>query len=106
MHAAALKAAFSLAKATRKRELEGKRTVKTFDARGLHPLSVEWGRILALEELEPSLAMRRSDESVADLRRRAEHAACVEFERDTALALGLRYGWITEEQARAMRDET
>lgn len=48
--------AWNLAKADRSRELRGDRSVKAFDARGLHPYSVEWGRILTYESMLPELA--------------------------------------------------
>lgn len=54
----AVQMAWSLAKAERIAELNGSRS-KTFDTRGLHPYSVEWGRILAFEVLMPELAHAR-----------------------------------------------
>ena len=46
-------------RSNRAREIRGDRRVRTFDARGLHPPSLEWGRVLALEELLPGLAELR-----------------------------------------------
>jgi hypothetical protein len=93
VHEEALRMAFSFAKAERIGELNGSR-VKAFDGRGLHPYSVEWGRILACEALYPDLAQSRFPEGeealdMVTMRRRAHAEAYEEWVRErveTALA--------------------
>lgn len=108
LHREAMRAAFALAKATRLRELRGERNVKAFDNRGLHPYSTEWGRIFALESLGMGLSAERQldDGSIitpSSMRRDAEREACLQFEEQVALALGVKQGWITEQEAEALR---
>lgn len=78
-----MRAAWMHAKGARTRELRGDRRVKTFDSRGLHPYSVEWGRILALEALLPDLEQRRATGDVlfdpVSMRHHAEREAEQEF---------------------------
>lgn len=62
----ALSTAFSLAKADRARELRGDRTVARFNEQGLHPFSAEWGRLMALEALQPGLSDVREKLKVDD----------------------------------------
>ena len=72
---------YLLAKAERLGELKGKR-IKLLDARGMHPYSVAWGRVLALEELLPALAGARLADPPTDpvhLRRVAQRDAESEF---------------------------
>jgi hypothetical protein len=47
---------YTLAKGERLGELRGRRP-RTIDERGLHPLSLEVGRILALQDLVPDLEL-------------------------------------------------
>ena len=49
-----LHACYGLAYGERTNELNGTRT-RTFDARGLHPLSHAWGAVEAMQDLEPIL---------------------------------------------------
>jgi hypothetical protein len=72
----ALRAAYSTARGTRLQELRG-RHPKKFDDRGLHVLSVEVGRIFALQELYPELA--HADFNVLDLYREANRDATEAF---------------------------
>jgi hypothetical protein len=55
--------AWSFCKSERLGELRGSR-VKSFDGRGLHPYSIEWGRILACEVIFPELGYARYDGGV------------------------------------------
>lgn len=75
--------AFTLAKAERLAELRGDYRAKRWDERGLHPYSVEWGRIFAFEVALPELGnMRWSDPEGLDpvaMRRRARVIAEIEF---------------------------
>ena len=68
----ALAAAWSVQRAERTHLLRG-RYVKSRDARGLHPYSVEVGRVLALQELEPALSEAGFDPVL--MRREAEEHA-------------------------------
>ena len=80
-----LASAFSFAKAARTAELRGDYRAKRFDSRGLHPYSVEWGRVLACENVEPSLADERLDGRDLDpvtMRNRASREAERDFEDD------------------------
>lgn len=61
--------AYTLAFAERMAELEG-RYVARFDKRGLHPYSVVWGQIMAIETSEDNM-----DTSPERLRRRARAEA-------------------------------
>ena len=78
--------AFTLAKGVRAAELRGDRRSKTFDARGLHLYSVEWGRVWACEELMPDLArLRATGDFLLDavsMRSKAAREAEAEFEVD------------------------
>lgn len=78
----ALQIAYSTAKAARGAELRGDRRVKSFDGRGVHVYSQEWGRIFACEDLMPALGSFRYEDDVdpVTLRRHAERDAEAEFE--------------------------
>lgn len=76
--------AFTFAKAERLAELRGDYRAKRWDSRGLHPYSVEWGRILAFEVALPELGNERwiDPERPVDpvsLRLRARALAEIEF---------------------------
>jgi hypothetical protein len=75
----ALTAAWSVARGARSAELHGQ-YVKSRDARGLHPYSVEVGRVLALQELEPALSAAGFDPVL--MRREAESDAYDGFVRE------------------------
>lgn len=96
----ALSHAWSLARGERLQRLRGDR-IRTFDDRGLHPFSLEVGRIQALQEIVPEL--REAEFDPRSLRADAERAAALEYEEEVALDLGTRMGWITEEEAAAIR---
>lgn len=55
----ALAMAYTIAKAERSAELAGGKRPPRFDGRGLHPYSLEWGRILTFEVMLPELAYLR-----------------------------------------------
>jgi hypothetical protein len=55
LHEEAVRHAHTLAKAERTREIRGRSSVRRFNDQGLHPYSVEWGRIWALQELLPEM---------------------------------------------------
>lgn len=55
----ALYSAWLAAKGARLAEMRGDRRVKRFNTQGLHPYSVEWGRVLACEALLPELTALR-----------------------------------------------
>jgi hypothetical protein len=74
-----LQSAWALAKGQRLAELRGRRS-RTFDERGLHPLSLEVGRIYALQEIEPVL--READFNILELRVEAEQEALEEFRKE------------------------
>ena len=74
---AALSECYHLAKGERLGELRGRR-VKLLDARGLHPYSLAWGRVLALEKQHPGLSAARLSDPPTDpvrLRRVAQRDA-------------------------------
>jgi hypothetical protein len=98
----ALSHAWSLARGERLQRLRGDR-IRSFDDRGLHPFSLEVGRIQALQELVPEL--REAEFDPRALRADAEQVAVREHEEEVALDLGTRMGWITEEQAAAIRTD-
>lgn len=90
----ALQIAYSTAKAARLAELRGDRRVKSFDGRGVHVYSQEWGRIFACEDLMPSLGHFRYEDDVdpLTLRRHAERDAEAEFEAAAREGKGLWHG--------------
>lgn len=90
---------YSLARGDRLGELEGKRP-RLIDGRGLHPYSVEVGRVLALQDILPIL--EEADFNHHLLRREALEDAALEYELRTALRVGLNYGWITTGNADAI----
>lgn len=72
-----LRDAYYLAKGERIGELRGRR-VKLLDDRGMHPYSVAWGRVYALEALRPELQSARLSDPPVDpvqLRRVAQRDA-------------------------------
>jgi hypothetical protein len=85
----ALHMVFTLLKAERLQELRDKH-VRRFDERGLHPISLEVGRIQALQELVPEL--REANFDFRELRRAAREAAREDF---------LTEQWADSEQAAA-----
>ena len=56
----AVRMAWAIARGRRRAELERKRAA-AFDSRGLHSFSVECGRILFIEDLEPEFALAGFD---------------------------------------------
>jgi hypothetical protein len=73
----AIRDAYMLARGERYGEMSGKRA-KRFDERGLHPYSLAWGRIYALEDLHPELRGARLSDPMCDpvsLRRIAQEDA-------------------------------
>jgi hypothetical protein len=83
--AEALQEAYGLAKGERRGELSGKRA-KRFDGRGLHPYSLVWGRIRALEEMLPTLILAEADPVV--MARVAAKDAEAEFREQIRSELG------------------
>ncbi len=81
LRATALTQARSLARAERLHELRGGHRPRTFDDRGLHPYSVEWGRVWALQELVGELAADAPTDPVA-LRRAAREDAIQAFKAE------------------------
>jgi hypothetical protein len=72
----ALRHAYQFARSERLLELRDKRP-RLLDDRGLHPYSLEVGRIMALRELEPALAEVQFDP--IELRRLARQDAAKQF---------------------------
>jgi hypothetical protein len=81
-HQQAMNQAHRLAKSERLSELKG-RHLRRFDGQGLHPFSVEVGRLLALRELFPELA--EVDLDPVTLRLKAQVDANSEFADELAL---------------------
>lgn len=96
----ALHVFYALARGERLGELNGRRS-RLIDERGLHPLSVEVGRVMALQELIPEL--EELEFNHMKLRRAAQHEAELQYELETAIEVGLRYKWISTTQADAIR---
>lgn len=61
----ALVNAYLLARGERLGELRARRA-KAFDERGLHPYSLAWGEVFALEEVLPELAGARLSDPMCD----------------------------------------
>jgi len=78
----ALSFAFLLAKGARAAELRGDRRSKTFDPRGMHPYSEEWGKVRACEELIPELETLRADADAVSMRATAFREAEDDFAAD------------------------
>jgi hypothetical protein len=77
---------------------------KLLDNRGLHPYSVEVGRIFALEDLEPSLANLGFNPVV--LRLEAQREASRIFEIETAIKVARQYGWLSQAEEEAILRES
>lgn len=75
----------SLARGERLGELRGRR-VRLLDDRGLHPLSLEIGRIMTCQALLPELIELDFDHF--EVRRAAHHDAVEEYEHDVIARLG------------------
>lgn len=84
----AIQHAFLLAKSQRLAEIRADRRTKRFDARGLHPVSVEWGKVFACENLLPGLTELRDVGGdpcdPVSLDRLAQEAARVAFVEELA----------------------
>lgn len=82
----AIQHAYLLAKAQRLAEIRADRRTKRYDKRGLHPVSVEWGKVFACEQLLPGLTeMREVGGDACDpvsLDRVAQDAARVAFHQE------------------------
>jgi hypothetical protein len=70
---------YTLAKGERLGELRGRRP-RTIDERGLHPLSLEVGRILALQEMLPDLELLEFTHLLS--RKAAHNDAANEYEQE------------------------
>ncbi len=89
--------AYQLAKAERLAELRGDRRIRRFNEAGLHPYSIEWGQILAVEALAPVYGAARGcgGEPLTPyrLKREAEADAEAEFvEELRAKGVGALHG--------------
>jgi hypothetical protein len=73
-----LTGAYSIAKQHRLRQLRGLPR-QSYDARGIHPYSAEWGRAFALESLCPWLTAVREGCDPHTLRKEAQADADREF---------------------------
>jgi hypothetical protein len=91
---------YSLVRGERLGELRDRRS-RLLDNRGLHPASLEIGRIQACEALLPELDVLEFNHH--ELKQAAQQDAVEEYELEVALNTGLRYGWISEKEALAMR---
>lgn len=90
---------YALVRGERLGEFMEKRS-RLIDSRGLHPLSLEVGRIMALQDLYPLL--EEAEFNHLDVRTAAQEDAARQYEMETAVEVGLRNGWITEAHANAI----
>jgi hypothetical protein len=95
----ALSTFYRLARGERLGEFMERRS-RLIDDRGLHPLSLEVGRIMALQDLYPLLEELGFNH--LDVRKAAQQDAAHQYEVETAVEVGLRNRWITEAQGHAI----
>jgi len=96
----AVRALYNLARSERRAELEGRRS-RLLDSRGLHPLSLEVGRVLALQDIYPLL--EELEFWHLDIRKAAQNDAEEQYKMETAVEIGQRNGWITSSLAECIR---
>jgi hypothetical protein len=93
---------YSLARGERLGELNGRRS-RLIDERGLHPFSLEVGRIFALQDMYPQL--EELEFNHLDMRRAAQVDAERDHDIEVAVTVGVRLGWLTEHEAESIRTE-
>jgi hypothetical protein len=96
----AIRSLYALARGERLGELTGRRS-RLLDDRGLHPYSLEVGRVMALQELYPALDMLEFRHLL--IKKAAQEDAEEQFKMTTALDVGERCGWIPKERIMILR---
>lgn len=96
----AIHSLYSLARGERLGELSGRRS-RLLDDRGLHPFSLEVGRVMALQDLVPALEEMEFRHTL--MKKAAYEDAEEQYETETALRVSERCGWIPKERIIVLR---